>query len=86
MVSLSLEVEHLHAGTRNEVIDNILNAFFLARIAEDEKGFGEISYLLAPFFEKLKKTGLYEKYQNKIRLVSIEESGKEFGLLNYIEL
>lgn len=79
---LSLEVEQLHSGTRSEVIDNILNAFFLAQIAEDEKGFGEISYLLAPFFEKLRTTGLYEKYQGNLMLVSIEESGKVFGLLN----
>ncbi len=79
--SLSLEIERLHAGSRNEVIDNIINSFFLAQIAEDEKGFGEISYLLAPFFKKLRKTGLYEKHQKNLTLVSIEESGKEFGLI-----
>ena len=78
---LSLEVELLHAKTRKEVIGNIIKAFFLAQIGEEEKGFGEISHLLAPFIEKLKETGLYEEYQKDLMLVSIEVSGKEFGLI-----
>lgn len=80
--SVRHKIELFHTGTRREVIVDIINAFFLARIAEDEKGFGEISHLLAPFFKKLRETGLYEEYQKKIMLVSIEESGKEFGLLS----
>ncbi len=80
--SVKHKIELFHTRTRREVIVDIINAFFLARIGADEKSFGEISYLLAPFFKKLRETGLYEEYQKKIMLVSIEESGKEFGLLS----
>ncbi|NVM17749.1 MAG: hypothetical protein HWN80_08530 [Candidatus Lokiarchaeota archaeon] len=82
VTSVRDKIELLHARTRREVINDIINAFFIARIAEDEKGFGEISHLLAPFFKKLRETGLYDEYQKNITLVSIEVSGKDFGLLN----
>ena len=81
VASVRDKIELLHAGTRREVINDIINTFFIAQVAEDEKSFGEISHLLAPFFKKLRETGLYEEYQKNTTLVVIEESGKEFGLL-----
>lgn len=78
---ISRDIENIHAKTPKEVINDIINTFFIARVAEDDESFGEIAHLLAPFFKKLRESGLYEEYQKNITLVSIEQSGIEFGLL-----
>ncbi len=85
---LSLEVELLGAKPDNETLDYIVKMFFVAWIADDEQGFGEASYLLAPFFKGLKKTGLYENYPGEMKslLESVEEAGRKLGLLNENEL
>jgi len=80
---LSLEVELLNAKADSEILDYIVNMFFVAWIADDEQGFGEVSYLLSPFFKKLKKRGLYEKLRAENSMLdSIEKAGKKIGLLN----
>lgn len=80
---LSLEVELLGVNPDSDTLDYIVKMFFVAWIDDDEQGFGEVSYLLAPFFTKLKNKGLYEKLRAENPMLdSVEEAGKKLGLLN----